>query len=277
MVLFGKCLNVCYLKWKHVCVSLCVCVCVCVHVCSVAQWCPTLCNLTKCSRPGSSVHGIIQARILEWVAMPSSTGSSWSMDRNHVSCIPELAGGFFTTGATWEAPCMYIHKYLCLLWQRLSFSRMRFSQHWIHNELCSPHQEIWVGSCSGMFRHQNIQVVFWQDNHCLIHMEEKIYRLLLSSVQFSCSVMSDFLWPHDCSTPGLPVLLQLLEFTQTHVHWVGDAIQPSHLLSSPSPPALNPSKHQGLLQWVSSSHQVAKVLEFQLQHQSFHWTPRTDL
>ena len=70
---------------------------------------------------------------------------------------------------------------------------------------------------------------------------------------------------------------QLPESTQTHVHWVGDAIQPSYPLSSPSPPALNLSQHQGLFQWVSSSYQVAKVLEFQLQHQSFQWTPRTDL
>ena len=76
------------------------------------------------------------------------------------------------------------------------------------------------------------------------------------------------------STPGLPVHHQLLEFTQTHVHWVGDAIQPSHPLSSPSPPALNLSQHQGLFKWVSSSHQVAKILEFQLQHQSFQQTPR---
>ena len=66
------------------------------------------------------------------------------------------------------------------------------------------------------------------------------------------------------STPGLLVPHHLPEFTQTHVHWVGDAIQPSHPLSSPSPPAPNPSQHQGLLQWVNSSHEVAKVLEFQL-------------
>ena len=83
--------------------------------------------------------------------------------------------------------------------------------------------------------------------------------------------------PMNCSTPGLPVLHQLLEPTQTHVHWVSDAIQPSHPLSSPSPPALNLSQHLGLFKWVSSSHEVAKVLEFQLQHQSFQWTPRTDL
>ena len=79
------------------------------------------------------------------------------------------------------------------------------------------------------------------------------------------------------STPGLPVHHQLLEFTQTHVHWVGDAIQPSPPLFSPSPPALNLSQYQSLFQWVSSSYQVAKVLALQLQHQSFQWTPRTDL
>ena len=79
------------------------------------------------------------------------------------------------------------------------------------------------------------------------------------------------------STPGLPVHHQFPEFTQTHVHRVGDVIQPSHPLSSPFPPALNPSQHQGLFQWVNSSHEMAKVLEFQRQHQSFQWTRWTDL
>ena len=95
-----------------------------------------------------------------------------------------------------------------------------------------------------------------------------------SSVSPSCPTLCD---PMNRSTPGLPVHHQLPEFTQTHVHRVSDAIQPSHPLSSPSPPALSPSQHQGLFQWVNSSHQVAKVLEFQLQHQSFQWIPRTDL
>ena len=81
----------------------------------------------------------------------------------------------------------------------------------------------------------------------------------------------------DCSTPGLPVHHQLLELTQAHVHWVSDAIQPSHPLSSPSLPPLNLSQHQGLFKWISSSHEVAKVLEFQFQHQCFQWTLRTDL
>ena len=75
----------------------------------------------------------------------------------------------------------------------------------------------------------------------------------------------------DCSTPGFPVHHQLPKLTQTHVHWVGDTIQPSHPLLSPSPPAFSLSQHQGLFKWVSFSHQVGKVLEFQLQHQSFQW------
>ena len=98
-----------------------------------------------------------------------------------------------------------------------------------------------------------------------------------SSVQFSRSVMSDSCDPMNHSTPGLPVRHQLLESTQTHVHWVSDAIQPSHSKSSPSPPALKLSQHQSLFKWVSSSHQVAKALELQLQNQFYQWTPRTDL
>ena len=95
-----------------------------------------------------------------------------------------------------------------------------------------------------------------------------------SSVAQSCPTLCD---PMNYSMPGLPVHHQLPEFTQTHVHQVGDAIQPSHPLSSPSPPAPIPSQHRGLFQWVNSSHEVAKVLEFQPQCQSFQWTPRTDL
>ena len=78
----------------------------------------------------------------------------------------------------------------------------------------------------------------------------------------------------DCSTPGSPVPHHLPEFAQIYVCWVSDAIQPSHPLSSPSPPAFNLSQHQGLFQWVSSLHQMAKVLE--LQHQCFQWIFRTD-
>ena len=98
-------------------------------------------------------------------------------------------------------------------------------------------------------------------------------QLQFSSVAQLCPTLCD---PMNRSTPGLPVHHQLPEFTQTHVHQVSDTIQPPHLLSFPSPPTFYLSQHQGLFKWVSSSHQVAKVLEFQLQHQSFWWTPRTD-
>ena len=95
--------------------------------------------------------------------------------------------------------------------------------------------------------------------------------IILSSV---CSVTqsnSTLCNPMDCSTPGFPVHHQLPELAQTLVHWVSDAVQPSHPLSSPSPPAFNLSQHQGLFQWVSSSHQVAKVLEL-----SFSVSPSND-
>ena len=91
-----------------------------------------------------------------------------------------------------------------------------------------------------------------------------------SSVTQLCPTLCD---PMNCSTPGIPAHHRFPEFNQTHVHWVGDAIQPSHPLS---PPAFNLSQHQGLFKWVSSLHQVAKILKFQLQHQSFQWIFRTD-
>ena len=96
----------------------------------------------------------------------------------------------------------------------------------------------------------------------------------IRSVAQSCPTLCH---PMNRSTPGLPVRHQIPEFTQTHTHWVSDAIQPSHPLLSPSPLAPNPFQHQSLFQWVNSSHEVAKVLEFQLQHHSFQRNPRADL
>ena len=95
-----------------------------------------------------------------------------------------------------------------------------------------------------------------------------------SSVAQLCPTLCN---PMNRSTPGLPVHHHLPEFTQTHVHRAGNAIQPSHPLSSPSPPAPNPSQHQSLFQSVNSSHEVAKVLELQLEHHSFQRNPRVDL
>ena len=129
-----------------------------------------------------------------------------------------------------------------------------------------------------------ISVVFFQSTHnsrLIIRLMLYKYQLKYSTKyltsQFSRSVMSDSLQPMDCSTPGFSVHHQFPELAQMHVHEAGDAIQQFHPLSSPFPPAFNLFQHQGLFQWVSSLHQVAKVLKFQLQHQSFQWIPRTDL
>ena len=96
---------------------------------------------------------------------------------------------------------------------------------------------------------------------CMLSLISHYFSVQFSSIAQLCSTLWD---PMNHSTPGLPVHHQLLEFMQTHIHRVGDEIQPSHPLSSPSPPAPNPSQHQSLFQWVNSSHEVAKVLEFQL-------------
>ena len=109
------------------------------------------------------------------------------------------------------------------------------------------------------------------NNNILITLLET---LQISSVAQSCSTLCN---PMNLSMPGFPVHHQLPQFTQTHVHRVSDAIQPSHPLSSPSPPVPSPSQHQGLFQWVNSLHEVAKVLEFQLQHHSLQRNPRADL
>ena len=111
------------------------------------------------------------------------------------------------------------------------------------------------------------QVSLWQ--HSILR--ETFFYICMKSeseVAQSCLTVCNTM---NRSMPGLPVHHQLPEFTQTHVHQVGDAIQPSHSLLSPSPPAPNPSQHQDLFQWVNSSHEVAQVLEFQPQHQSFQW------
>ena len=108
-------------------------------------------------------------------------------------------------------------------------------------------------------------------NYCTIALIS--YTSNLSSVIPSCSTLCE---PMDCSTPGFLVHYQILRFTQTHVHRVGDAIQLSHPLLSPSLPAFSLSQHQSLFKWDSSLHQVDKLLELQLQHQSFQWIFRTD-
>ena len=129
---------------------------------------------------------------------------------------------------------------------------------------------------------QKIIIKLWSEVLSAVHIicssiwlkscKEAVFFTTFISVAQSCSALCS---PMDCSTPGLPVHHQLPELAQTHVHQVSDAIQPSYPLSSPSV-AFTLSQHQGLFQWVSSSHQVDKVLELQLQHQSFQWIFRTD-
>ena len=164
------------------------------------------------------------------------------------------------------------------------------SQRWEHGGLPSMgSHRVWYDwldlAAASQILHWYINVYEFLGSICILNYSYKTSTFSLSknglylrhdsSVQLLSRVR---LWdPMDCSTPGFPVHHQLPELVQTHVHWVGDAIQQSHPLLSSSSPAFNISQHQGLFQWVSSSHQVAKVLELQLQHQSFQWIFRTDI
>ena len=114
-----------------------------------------------------------------------------------------------------------------------------------------------------------IHLLYWS----IVDLQCSINVFCCCSVIQSCLTLCN---PMDCKTPGIPVLHYLPKFAQTHVHWVYDAIQPSHPLSSPSPPALSLSQHQDFFQWVGLLHQVAKGLELQLQHQSFQWIFRVN-
>ena len=201
----------------------------------VAQSCPTLFDPVDCSPPGSSVHGIFQARVLEWGAIAFSERRALAHNLKNVQSHLLHSPGLNISG----------HKPTGKFdWRN-------------QNKIVFYKQIKPMPPCFGR----------WNLNHWTV-----------SSVQFSsaaqsCPTLGD---PMECSTPGSPVHHQLLELIQIHVHHVGDAIQPSHPLSSPSPPAFNLSQHQGLFKWVSSSHQEPRVLEFQLQHQSFQWIFRTD-
>ena len=153
----------------------------------------------------------------------------------------------------------------------------------IHLQCERPKMDTWVGNIPWR-RERPPTPVSGLENYigCIAHEFTKNQARLSNFhtsyliYHFSCSVVSNFLQSLDCSTPGFLVHHQLPELTQTHIHRVSDAIQPSHPLSSPSPPAFNLYWHQGLFQRVSYLHQVAKVLEFQLQHQSFQWIFRAD-
>ena len=189
-----------------------------------------------------TVRGILQARILEWVVFPFSRRSSQPRDRTQVSCI---AGGFFTSWVTREA-----HIYSIVI--HIKWYPMGLYTKDIQKFRAVIYRSFYIDS-------------WWTFNLGLSFlvakaMGERVQRFQFSSVAQSCPTLC---YPMNRSTPGLPVHHQLPAFTQTHIHGVRDAIQPSHPLSFSSSPAPNPSQHQSLFQWVNSSHEVAKVLEFQ--------------
>ena len=140
------------------------------------------------------------------------------------------------------------------------------SQTWLkRNRMqCLGWSSHFIFSCTwaGIYTSSSLTLKFWAQSE-----------FKFSSVTQSCPILCN---PMDCTMSGPLVHHQLSEFAQIHVHWVGDAIQSFHPLTSSSPPAFNFSQHQGLFQRVSSSQQVAKILEFQLQHQSFQWVFRID-
>ena len=196
--------------------------------------------------------------------------SSWLFQLSSVQSLSSI--WLFAT--PWTAACK----------ASLSITNSQFTQthvHWVgdaiqqSHPLSSPSLPTFnLSQCQGLFKwvnssYQVARVLEFQHQPF-----QWISSVQFSSVTESCPILCR---PMNHSTSGLPVHHQLLEFTQTHVHRVGDAIQPSHSLSSPSTPAFNLFLHLDLFKWVSSSHQVVKILEFQLQHQSFQWTPRTDL
>ena len=140
-------------------------------------------------------------------------------------------------------------------WARMAESKWELAMRWYfsHGHMDSNPGFCVHGALDKASHHSKLQFSYLSNGEIIL--------TWFSSVAQSCPTLCN---PMDCSTPSLPVYYQLPEFTQTHVHWVGDAIQPSYPLSSPSPPTFNLSQHQGLFKWVTSLHQVAKVLELQL-------------
>ena len=170
---------------------------------------------------------------------------------------------FFPVSSPFVAFCSYFKDKVCSLKLLIIDSFEAVSVSWIFSFYLASFSVVYLGGYFMLESFLNISLSFTEliDTEFLRSSFMSISSVQFSSVAQSCPTLCD---PMNCSTPGLPVHHQLLEFTQTHVHWVSDTIQPSHPLSSPSPLAPNPSQQQSLFQWVNSSHEVAKVLEFQL-------------
>ena len=227
-----------------------------------------------CNLPSFFVHGILQAGILEWVAICFSWRYSWPRDWSKVSCI---AGRFFTIWATGEEGGDNLlvtgsndpNALFLILMNAPKILTINLPS--LNNTSMVPHHHSIYTLLKKAYWEMDILIIFEQQILIfprMIFIQWKTTLMLRFGVSQSVSSVTQLYPtlcdPMNCSTPGLPVHHQLPEFTQTHVHRVSDAIQPSQPLSSPSPPAPNPSQHQSLFQWVNSSHEVAKVLEFQL-------------
>ena len=150
---------------------------------------------------------------------------------------------------------------------------------WLCLTLCDPMDCSWPGSSvQGIFQAKILEwVAISLSRKSTLVIIKAIQQITIREVQFSCSVVSDSLQPHGTQHARPPCPSPTPRVHPNSCPLSRDAIQPSHPLLSPSPPALNLSQHQGLFRWVGSSHQVAKVLEFQVQHQSFQWTLKIDL
>ena len=194
----------------------------CMHAKSF-QSCLALWNPMNGSAPGSFVHGILKARILKWVAIPSSRGSSQPRDRTHISYLLHWQAGSLPLAPPGKMTMVVLKV-------------------WLPSTDCGVRSLIKAGDLQR------------QDKSSLV--ADSVH---FSSVAQSCLTLRETM---DCSTPGFPVHHQLPELTQTHVHWVSDAIQPSHPLLSPSPPTFNLSQPQGLFQWISSSIRWPKYWSF---------------
>ena len=223
--------------------------------------CPTLCDPMNLSKPGLSVHHQLleftqtHAHRVSDAIQPSHPLLSPSPPAPNPcqKCKSKLWWGITSPQSEWPSSKIY---------KKLMLERIEEKGPLLHCQWdCTLMQPLWT--VWRFFKKKQLWIKSPYD--------PAVPLLGIGSVVQSCPILCD---PMNHSTPGLPLHHQFPEFTQTCVHWVADAIQPSHPLLSPSP-AFNLSQHQGFFKWVNSLHQVAKVLKFQL-HQSFQWTFRTD-
>ena len=216
------------------------------------QSCLILCDPTDRSLPGSSVHGILQQEYWSWLSFPSP-GDLPNPGIEPASLTSSaLAGGFFTTNAAWETQWKILTT--IKIWKEVQYHYRKLAswnesqiQLTIFHPLSVQDQQIW--------KHTAVTRVCRSPYTCTDSLDD------LNSVQFSCSVVSDSLRPHESqhARPPCPSPTPGVDSNSCpSSRWCH---QPSHPLSSPSPPASNPSQHQGLFQWVNSLHEVARVLE----------------